>query len=462
MRHSDRPLGTALSQRNYGRRDVIKLAGTFGALGSLGLLGACSNEDSKPQSGGKTGGKAKTVTLTYWTWMNSEDVKNPRAAAQGKIIKAFMAANPDVRIVEQVVPWQELGQQLLQAVAAGKAPDVSRQRDGMLQDLVASKSLEELDEFVKDWSGERKKDYFYNWDDTVVGGHKYAFRQSIRAANRLYYRTDLYQAAGFSSPPVTAEEFLAVSKATTKGDTSGFLQAFSKADGLSNFMQQCPSMYWSLGSDLVDESGKPTFHEDAGQEIFTFYQDAAWKHGVMPSRVATMNSDGTADVFVGGGSASHLTHSAEWGDWSTRETLKGRLSTANTFSFGSDGKPAPINTAGAWLLVMPRGAQKEAAWRFMEFMQSKEAELIDSQTAKELPTRRSTAKDPWFKSDDASYIATLLADMQKYEHPATTLRIKKYSQLSLILADAAQEIIANKADVAATLASAASTYKAAL
>lgn len=441
----------------YARRDALKIAGAFGTVMSLGVLSACSVSPDKAPARGKT------ITLTYWTWMSSDDTSSPRAVSQGKIIKAFMAKNPDIKIVEQVVPWQELGQQLLQAVAAGKAPDVSRQRDGMLQDLVASNSLTPLDEFVSDWTPERKDDYVYEWDDTVINDHKYAFRHAVRAANRLYYRTDLYETAGFSAPPTTATDFLEVSKEISKGGPAGFLQAFSKADGLSNFMQQCPAMYWSLGSDLVDlKTGLPTFHEDAGQKIFSFYQDAVWKHGVMPARVSTMNSDATADVFIAGGAGSHLTHSAEWGDWSGRPALQGKVATANAFNFGDSTEPAPINTAGAWMLVMPRGAQKEAAWRFMEFMQSNEAELIDAQEAREVPTRVSTTEDPWFKTADASYITALLGDMKKYSHAATTLGIKNYSQLSLALADAAQDIIANKANVAKALATAADSYKSSL
>ena len=43
-------------------------------------------------------------------------------------------------------------------------------------------------------------------------------------------------------------------------------------------------------------------------------------------------------------------------------------------------------------------------------------------------------------------------------HPATTLKIKNLPLLADILADAAQQIVANKADVKATLAAAAQKY----
>ena len=194
----------AVARQPYSRRNFMKLAGVAGILGPLGLSSACGN--SSPP-------KSSTNTVRYWTWMASDEADNPRAAAQGRIIQAFKDKYPGVTVEVTVVPWQELGQQLMQAVAAGKAPDVCRQLDRSLSDLVASNSLTPLDEFVDGWTADQKGGYVYDWNDTVIDGKKYAFRQSVRAANRLYYRTDLYEKAGFSSPPVTAEEFLEVSRA---------------------------------------------------------------------------------------------------------------------------------------------------------------------------------------------------------------------------------------------------------
>ena len=98
----------------------------------------------------------------------------------------------------------------------------------------------------------------------------------------------------------------------------------------------------------------------------------------------------------------------------------------------------------------------------MEFLQSNEAELTDARVGGELPTRKSTLKDPFFQAPEAKRMVGWLNYMGENSHPATILKIKKLEVLTDAMADAAQQIIANKADVKAALATAAQKYDAAI
>jgi multiple sugar transport system substrate-binding protein len=451
MSHPESDLAAA---RRMSRRELLKKAGTVGfGLGLGSMLGACGK--TAPGAGGKT-------QLRFWTWLDSGDTGNPRAQAQAQILKTFRKANPDIELVEEVVPWQELHKQILQATAGGQAPDVSRLLDNNLLELVEAGAIQSLDEFVNDWSTKRRNDYVYAWDDTVFEGQKFAFRQSVRAANLLYYRTDLFSAVGFDDAPRTYDEFTEATKeisATT--DVIGYVIPFSKADLVTTFFQTITPLYWQLGSDLVDLStGKATFHEEAGQQIFSWCQDMVYVYKASPVREASMDSEATSQLFIGGGSAANLDISDSWVEIKDAEELKGRLAYDWQPSFTNDPNEAPpINTSGAWTLVMPSSEQKEAAWRFMEFMQSPEAELIAARVGGELPTRRSTSEDPFFdETSEGKRMLELLKHMQENAHPATTLKIRKFPDLANAIGDAGQEIIANRADVAETLAAAAERY----
>ncbi len=94
----------------------------------------------------------------------------------------------------------------------------------------------------------------------------------------------------------------------------------------------------------------------------------------------------------------------------------------------------------------------------MSFLQSNEAELTDARVGGELPTRKSTLKDPFFKTDEAKRMVDWLSYMAENSHPATLLKVKKVEVLVSVIGDAAQQIIANKADVRSTLAAAAQRY----
>jgi multiple sugar transport system substrate-binding protein len=407
--------------------------------------------------------QTKPVTLRYWTWQNSADTKNPRARAQAEILSAFRKANPNIELVEEVIPWQNLHQQLLQAAAANKAPDVSRQLDRYVMLLAEAGVIRPLDEFAQGWNPARKADYLYSWDDTTVEGKKFAFRQAVRPLNLLYYRADLYEAAGVKTAPRTLKDWTAVSKSVTKGQTVGFAMSFSKSDGMSKVIQQIPVMYWSLGSDLVDaKTGKATFQGEAGQKIFQWFQDMVHVHKVSPIGQASMDSETLNQMFIAGTTACNLDHSSKWAEWSRKEALQGKIETAWTPNFADKPIPVPVSTAGAWTVVMPNRAKTDAAWKLMEFLQSNEAELIDAKVGGELPTRKSTLKNPYFQTPEASRMVGWLNYMAENTHPATTLKIKKLEILVDVLADAGQQIIASKAEVKTALAAAAQRYDAQL
>lgn len=450
-----------------GRRQMLKLLGSGVGVAVLTACGQTPQavQPNVPETAPAANALAPTApaistaatTIRFWTWLNSADKDNPRAQAQAQNIARFQQDNPSITVVEEVVPWQNIHQQLLQAVAAGTPPDVSRQLDTWLLTLAEAEALTSLDPFVSSWDAARKQDYVYPWDDTTVNGAKVAFRQAVRPSNILYYRTDLYEAAGFATAPRTMTELAEASKAVTKDQVTGLQVSFGKTAG---FLPLIAPWYWSLGSDLVDpQTGKSTFHLDAGQQIFQWFQDMVYTYKASPSSMANLDGEAANQMFTTGLVAAHFNHSSKWVSWSTADALKGHVATTGMPTFGSDAnKPAPANIAGGWTLVMPKGAQTEAAWKLMEFLQSTDAELVDTQVGGELPTRKSTLSNSFFKQPEAEKINGWLQYIAESGHPATTIKIKQAQSLIDLLSDAAQQIIISKADVKTALTAAAQQY----
>jgi len=414
---------------NISRRDFLKISGVAGASTLITTLGLAACTQATPQATQPAVQAPTVITpkeIRYWTWASSTD-DNPRAKAQGMILDAFRAKYPNIKVTEEVIPWNELRQQLIQASAAGTAPDVSRQLDQSIGTLAEAEAILPLSDFVNSWSADRKQDFVYDLDDTSAEGKVFGFRQSVRPTNLLYYRTDLYP----SAPNTWAEfqEFMV--NATTK-DVYGWLLPFSKSDSLNYLMQGVPPMYWALGGDFIDPAtSKPTFHSEIGVKIFQWLQDLVYVHNVMPVGVATMDAEAANQQFMGGSVAALFSNSAKWGQWSAAEAIKGEVATTPFPNFTDDpSSPGHVNTAGAWALVMAKGAKTEEAWKFLEFMQSNEAEIIDAKTGGEIPTRKSTMDDPWFKTEEASRMNALLNWMAKKPHPATTLKIVNIAEFT--------------------------------
>lgn len=449
----------AFFNRSYSRRNSLRILGGAGvAIALAGGLAACA-----PTGGGEN----TSNTIRYWTWMKSGKSDDPRTLAQQQILAAFRAKYPKIKVVEELVPWNELQPRLLRAAAAGQAPDVSLQLDQYIQPLAKAGSIIPIDDFAADWSSSDRDDFLYPWEDGAVSGKKYALRNSIRVANLNFYRPSVFAAAGIASPPelftmsgaVPPREFgnyMDFSKKLTRDQTIGFLMPFSKSDNLNRFMQTCPPLFWALGSDLVDpKTGAPTFHEKAGQQIFQWFQDMVHEHKVAPVGEVTMDSEIAATMFQAGTLAQTWHHTGQWAEW--YESLNGDLATATMPS--PTGKLVPASTEGGWTHVMSKGANQDAAWKLMDFMVSEEAEVIAGTVAGQLPTRRSTlAADPYFSSDEFSLQAQWLNYLGENSHPATSININKRREFADILADAAQLIISKQADVKSTLSSAADQY----
>jgi multiple sugar transport system substrate-binding protein len=83
----------------------------------------------------------------------------------------------------------------------------------------------------------------------------------------MYYRTDLFEAAGLSAPPRTWDEYREFAKATTKGDVHGTMvlskQGIEASTRLNAFYQQC-------GGDIIDADGNATLDTGAGRASLEF------------------------------------------------------------------------------------------------------------------------------------------------------------------------------------------------
>lgn len=454
------------------RREFLKAGIVAGAATTLAACApssapspsAGSAPATTPAAGGAPAAAAPAVKgatkLRFWTYLNSGDKNSPRGVVQAQNLEAFKKANPSIELTEELIPWQNISQQLLQAAAANKAPDVCLLPDTAVMSHVAAGSILPLDEFVSGWSAAQKGDFVYPWSDGVVDGKKYAFKHAVRAQNMMFYRTDLYEAAGAKTWPKTIKEFTEVTKAITKGQMVGFTMPFSKSDALSKFMQEFPSMIWSAGGDIIDpNTSKATFHLDAGQKVFQWIQDMVHVHKVMPVGAANQDAETVNQMFTTGTLATNFDHNEKWGEYSSKEAIKGKIETGWMPTFSDDpSKASPVNTAGGWVHVMAKGANKEAAWKLLEFFHSPDFELTALKGAGQLPTRKSLMNDLFFSTDAGKRAKSWLDYMVANQHEQTVFKIKKIEALTDALADAAQQIIANKADVKSTLAAAAQKY----
>jgi multiple sugar transport system substrate-binding protein len=161
---------------------------------------------------------AQTPATVRW-WYHFDNPQHSPA----ELIAAFERANPGIKIQAESIPWgggNDYYTRLYAALVAGNAPDCAMVKLANMSRLLEFRALEPLDPMLGSWAGTADiPDNVWNLHKAPDGKRYYLPLQYV--VLYLYYRVDLFAAAGVQ-PPKTFAEFLAAAKATTKGDVFGF------------------------------------------------------------------------------------------------------------------------------------------------------------------------------------------------------------------------------------------------
>lgn len=422
------------------------------AVGLLALAG-CGGSPAKPQPGPAPGGTDSQgpVTITYWDFVDPK-AEGPRSKALADNLKAFEDANPGIKVKVEVLPWNQIDPQLMQAAGAGKAPDVVRVLDQHLPKHVKAKNVIELDPFLDDAV---KQDWLLGWDTLIYNGKKMALPLEYRT-NMLFYRTDLMKG---KQVPKTWDEMVATSKELASSERAGLIVGLSRADNAVGISDAIFSYLWEAGVDALDKDGKAGFDNPQGYQVFQRIADLV-KSGATPQ---TAVSTGYEDVFqaVKAGASvfqfmgTHRIESAR-----SAANLKGKLFVAPLPGMNTQGKPTPAHVFGWTLAITKNAKNQQAAWKFIKHMTDAKTQIHQVKTAGELPTRKSPYSDAWFKDDP---LGKEFAEIATYMQSGKNGRYSEHHvELSQFWADAIQSIVVQGVPVEKAVKDAATKYNALL
>jgi multiple sugar transport system substrate-binding protein len=258
------------------------------------LAGAgCGGGGGDGGGGGENSGGAgqEDNALTIWT---TEDIAD-RVDAQKKILDAWAQKNgATVKLV--AIAEDQLTTVLTSAAAANDLPDAiaALSLNGMNQlrtdDLVDPDAAKE----VVDGLG---ADTFFKrtLELTSVDGEQISV-PSDGFSNLLFYRKDLFQAAGLPEPKTYAD-IQNAAKALKKGKTAGIVAATAPADSFTN--QTFEFVAVANGCQLVDGSGNLTLNSPQCQETFDFYGNLIKDYSVPGNQ----DADTTRGTYFSGDAA---------------------------------------------------------------------------------------------------------------------------------------------------------------
>jgi multiple sugar transport system substrate-binding protein len=346
---------------------------TVGAVAMTLLATACGGGD------GSSGGDG--VEITFSSWIGQEPTIK-------KMAEEFHKENPDITIKFQNVPAEESAQKLTTQIAGGNPPDAAFVDASTVAGFASRGALVNLDDRISKSDVVDPDDYvdafktFTTFEDSMYG---LPFDGESTA---LFYRTDLFEAAGITAPPTTWEEFEEAAKKLTQPDKRQY--------GIAMFAPESAYYWypwlWQAGGEVLTKDGEPAYNSDVAKESAEFYVGLA---EYAPPDYLNSNSydgrvafaQGQVGMYVAGawfaGTLAGEFPDIE-GKWATAPLPEGEAGCGTTI-------------AGDALVVFENSKNQDAAWKWIEFLSQPEnmAEwTYEAEGSTLLPPRKSMLDSP--------------------------------------------------------------------
>jgi raffinose/stachyose/melibiose transport system substrate-binding protein len=265
-------------------------------------------------AGGQLNG-GKPVTLTWWHNASTQ----PGLGAFQKVADDFHAANPNVTISVQPIQNETIKTKI-QVALQGTPPDIFQQWGGGAEAIQAqSGKLADLTQLTSSWIGQLGKSAA-GWTDN---GKQLGVPYDYHVVG-FWYRTDLFQKAGISSPPATMTDLLAdITKLKAAGITPmtvGGKDKWPDAFYWENFvLKECPKDTITAGIAAAKFTD-PCFVK-AGDDLKTLLDANPFNTGFLATP-AQQGAGSSAGLVANGKAAMELQ-----GDWEI-PTIIGLVPTA--------------------------------------------------------------------------------------------------------------------------------------
>ncbi|CAN5227571.1 sugar ABC transporter substrate-binding protein [soil metagenome] len=244
--------------------------------------------------------------------------------------------------------------------------------------LLSMGAMEPLDGLLPGWSA--KSDIADNvWKVNRATDGKQYFMPVQYVVLYLYYRTDLFQAAGLK-PPATFADFLAAAKALTKGDVYGF----GMRGGAGGYDNWGPFV---LGGGAKFEKGG--FVSEAALAANRWYVGLGTEQKVIPPSAPADSFRQVVDGFKAGRTAMVIHHIG-----SSREMVEalGDKVSAVPVPRGPDGKGWTVFGDGS-NAIFASSKNKEASFKWLSFLSTGQTNAAFNVITGQLPVAASAAAD---------------------------------------------------------------------
>jgi multiple sugar transport system substrate-binding protein len=393
--------------RSLTRRPVRAAAAVVTAvLAALALTGC-----------GSSSGSGKTE-ITFWD-NNGGPARTP---IYQHLIAEFEKANPDIHVKYVGIPSSSVQQKYDTAVAGGQPPDIGGVTTSYLANLVGQDALEPLDDRLAGSSLKGKLvEGLQNTVSATAPDKKLYELPSSGNLDVIWYRTDLFDQAGLA-PPKTWEEFFAA--ATKLTDPAKKQYGYTLRGGAGSIFQLLAEMYAYSGqaeffSGATSTVNTPKNAElvDRMSKLFKTATPAADISNGYPQMVAEFTGGNVAMMHHNLGSSADV------------KKAFGDKVAAIPLPTGA-GKPTVLSNPVDGFAVFKAGKNKDASWKFAEFLVSKTSNSYWNQQVGQIPANSEVESEPWVAQNAAVKAALALVRDPNTQIVEAPVYLPQYSSIT--------------------------------
>jgi multiple sugar transport system substrate-binding protein len=357
-----------------------------------------------------------------------------------KEIIADFTKQTGIDVEYQLIGFEVYYDKLVTAYTAGQGPDICfADLGGWVPTFAAQGWLEPMDDMLA--TTKTTEQIWPNlWPTVTYQGKRYGLPW-YTDCRLLLYNTKMFTDAGLdpNKPPITWDDLLATAQKLTDESKKIYGYGVTGAKSETATLAYMIYLYGAGGEFLTGDYGKAAFNTPEGLAALKFYAELFTKYKVSPPGTPSYTEDDYRTMM-----SQNQVAMAIGGPWSfpliemANPKIKGNYTVA-THPY----KTTPASVLGGWASVIAKtSTQKEAAWKFVDFITSYEVWMkwIEKHGGP-MPTRQDVCKDaPAFKTDPKWQII-----FETFPHAKVRPPIPQYPQISDQIQTMIQDVLTGKA-----------------
>ena len=305
---------------------------------------------------------------------------------------AFEKDHPDIKLVAVDSPFTGFHDRAIVQHQAKKLPDVLMIQVDWVAEFADLGLIEPLDERI----AKEPPEFFANIPATFHQkwrGKQY-YLPVESGAVALFYNTDLFKAAGISSPPKTWDEFAETAQKLLNPEKKHFaVTGTLQAEPPTNMTYEIYPLLLQAGAKIIDGStNKAVFNSPEGVAAIEWYLQRVNKDKISVPGVLSNGEKEKRANFASGNVA--MMFEGPWGI-----AIQKQLNPNLNYDIAPlpAGKSTGTMVRGSLNALTTQAQDKDAAWTFMRWISGSKGIEMWSKGTGAFPARTDVSNQEWFK-----------------------------------------------------------------